>query len=104
MSRRWLRRRLPVAEPAAAGRCDDLYMGEREAVQAQLLISALREQMQQMAAELGKIERKWPATGRATNTRDRRPVGLGSKAADLRKDIGEAEMLIERLRRRYLGN
>ena len=74
-------------------------MADREAVQAEQLINALRDQLQQMETQLAKVERKGPSK----TAKDCRPSETRAKAAELRNDIREAAILIERLRRRYLN-
>jgi hypothetical protein len=55
------------------------------------LVRALREQLDKMTARLARIERQ-------VVTRRRR-----LEAASLRHDINQAQLLIDRLQRRYLG-
>jgi predicted RNase H-like nuclease (RuvC/YqgF family) len=51
-----------------------------------------------MEAELAKIERR----SLSKTGKDRRTAQMRVNAAQLRRDIDEAEMHIDRLRRRYL--
>ena len=69
-------------------------MADSESLQAAQLVSALRDQLHQMTAELLRLERKHVRAGSSSRA-------TLSKAAGLRRDIQEAEMLIDRLRRRY---
>ena len=78
-------------------------MGHTVAAQAVRLVSALRDQMQAMAAQLADVERKFQAAGRS---KDRRAAAtqLQVQAAELRRGMEEAQALIERLKRRYLDS
>ena len=73
-------------------------MGQPDkAAQATELVRALREQLDQMTAQLAWVERQG-LTGR-----DSRVSALRFEAAGLRGDIAEAKIPIDRLERRYLG-
>jgi hypothetical protein len=68
-----------------------------DAAQAVELIRALRPQLQEMSTELAWVERQ-DVTGR-----NGRACALRMEAAALRRDIQEAQFLIDRLERRYLN-
>lgn len=80
-----------------ARRCDDLPVGEREAAQAVKFIITLREHVNEMTAQLARLEDK---SARATGAS--MVAATRVEAAALRRDISEAQLLIERLRTRYL--
>ena len=77
--------------------CDDHSVGEPEAAQAVELIRALRYQLDKMTAQLAWIERQ------GVTARNSRACAMRLEAAALRRDIREAESLIDRLQRRYLN-
>jgi hypothetical protein len=68
-----------------------------DAAQAVELIRALRHQLQEMTTELAWVERQDVAV------RNGRACALRMEAAALRRDIQEAQFLVDRLRRRYLS-
>jgi hypothetical protein len=70
----------------------------RDVAQALHLVRALRDQLHQMTRELVRLERQdvTGTNGRASATR--------CEAAALRRDINEAQILIDRLQRRYLND
>ena len=70
-------------------------MGAREAAQALELIRALRHQLHEMTKRLAWVKRQ-DVTGR-----DGRACALRLEAANLYRDIKEAQALIDRLQRRY---
>jgi hypothetical protein len=70
-------------------------MGRCDVAQALELVRALRHQLHEMTTQLAWVERR-DVTGR-TN----REVRM--EAAALRRDIQEAQFLIDRLQRRYLN-
>ena len=72
-------------------------MDERNAAQAAELVRALRDQLHKMTRQLARPERQdvTGMNGRASATR--------YEAASLRLDIHEAQILIDRLQRRYLN-
>jgi hypothetical protein len=72
-------------------------MEDCDAAQAAELVRALCEQVREMTAQLARIERQH-LTGRRG-----RPSAMRMEAAALRRDIKEAQALIDRLQRRYLG-
>jgi hypothetical protein len=72
-------------------------MRYREVAQAVELVRALRHQQQEMNAQLAWVERQ-DVTGR-----NGRACAMRLEAAALRRDIKEAEYLIDRLKRRYLN-
>ncbi|MEE6177522.1 hypothetical protein [Mycobacterium sp. 050134] len=69
-----------------------------EAAQALELIRALHDQLREMAAQLGRVERQHRAglTGGAG--------ALRAEAMSLRRDMREAQFHIDRLRRCYLSD
>jgi hypothetical protein len=72
-------------------------VGEPEAAQAVELIRALRYQFDKMTAQLARIERQ------DVTARNARACAMRLEAAALRRDIQEAQFLIDRLQRRYLN-
>jgi len=72
-------------------------MDRRQTAQAVEFIRALRIQLGEMTSQLGWIERQ---NVRASNSR---ACALRVEAAALRRDIKEAQSLVDRLERRYLG-
>jgi hypothetical protein len=71
-------------------------MGRYEVAQALELVRALRHQLHEMTTQLARVERQ--GVGRSG-----RACAMRSEAAALRRDIREAEALIDRLNRRYGG-
>ena len=80
--------------------CDDLsVVGDWQAAQAVKFIRALRVQLLGMTSQLAWIERRDVTAGNA------RAYAMRVEAGALRRDIQEAQFLIDRLQRRYLhGN
>jgi hypothetical protein len=72
-------------------------MGDCQAAQAVELVRALRHQLGEMTKQLAWVERQ-DVTGR-----NGRACAMRMKAAALRRDMEEAEVLIDRLQRRYLN-
>jgi hypothetical protein len=72
-------------------------MGDCQAAQAVELVRALRHQLHEMTTRLAWVERQ-DVTGR-----NGRACAMRMAAAALRRDIQEAELLIDRLQRRYLN-
>ena len=72
-------------------------MGHRQAAQALELVRALRQQLHEMTAQLAWVERQ------DVTSRNGRACAMRMEAAELRRDIHEAEFLIDRLRLRYLA-
>jgi hypothetical protein len=70
-------------------------MGEREVAQAAELVSALRDQLREMSMHLAWVERQGVAS------RNLHASALRMEAAALRRDINQAQILIDRLQRRY---
>ncbi len=68
-------------------------MGDYQAAQALELIRALRHQLHEMATQLASLERQH-VTGR-----NDRAHALREEAISLRRDIQEAQLLIDRLRK-----
>lgn len=75
-------------------------MGDRNAAQAAELVRALREQLRDMTDQLARVEHQLPRL-----TAWNHPAHeLRLEAAALRRDIGEAQVYIDRLQRRnYLS-
>jgi hypothetical protein len=73
-------------------------MEGRQAAQAVQLIGALRAQLNEMTARLAWVER----TGATTKKRSV-VSAMRCEAAELRRDIDEARILIDGLCSRYLG-
>jgi hypothetical protein len=73
-------------------------MDERDAAQAMELVRALRDQLHEMTHQLARLERQDVAswTSRATAIR--------CEAAALRRDINEAQTLVDLLQLRYLNS
>jgi hypothetical protein len=80
-------------QPATA--VAESVMGDRETAQAVKLVHALRHQLREMADRLAWVERQ------DVTARNSRARAMRSEAAALRRDIREAEVLIDRLQRRY---
>lgn len=76
----------------------DGLVGRRQAAQAVEFVRALRDQLEEMFLELAWVERQ-----RLHNSRGSRGSALRWRAAVLRRDINEAQFLIDRLQRRYLN-
>ena len=72
-------------------------MGECQAAQAVELVRALRHQLHEMTKELAWVERQ------DVTDRNGRACAMRMEAAALRRDIQEAQFLIDRLQRRYLN-
>jgi hypothetical protein len=72
-------------------------MGDCQAAQAVELVRALRYQLHKMTKQLAWVERQ-DVTGR-----NGRACAMRMEAAALRRDMQEAEVLIDRLKRRYLN-
>jgi hypothetical protein len=72
-------------------------MGDCKAAQAVELIRALRHQLHEMTTQLA-----WVESHDVTGTNGR-ACAMRMEAAALRRDIQEAQFLIDRLQRRYLN-
>ncbi|BCZ22279.1 hypothetical protein MYSE111917_11405 [Mycobacterium senriense] len=72
-------------------------MGRRQIAQAVEFVRALHVQLQELNDKLASIERQ---IGTASNARAR---ALRIEATTLRRDIREAQSLVEQLERCYLG-
>ena len=72
-------------------------MRDCEAAQALELVRALYGQMREMTSQLAWIERQGVTGGKG------RACVMRMEAATLRRDIKEAQVLIDRLQRRYPG-
>jgi hypothetical protein len=72
-------------------------MTDPNAAQARELLAALLEQVSVMTPRLVRAEREG-ACGDSSRART-----IRREAAALRRDVGQAQFLIERLRRRYPG-
>ena len=70
--------------------------GQWQLLQAKEFIRALHRQLDEMTSRLAWLERQ-DVAGRNDRVRARR-----IEAAELRRDIREAQLLIDRLRRSYL--
>ena len=66
-----------------------MRMGNCEAAQAVELVRTLRHQLHKMTDQLAWVERQ--------------DIAMRLHAAALRRDIAEAQVLIDQLRRRYLS-
>jgi len=78
------------------GGSDNRSVGDWRTAQAVHFIRALREQLLKATSQLAWIERQ------DVNARNARAYAMRSEAAALRRDIQEAQFLIDRLRSRYL--
>ena len=72
-------------------------MDERDAAQAAELVRALRNQLHVMTHELVRLERQH-VTGTSS-----RSSAIRCEAAALRRDINEAQTLVDQLQLRYLN-
>ncbi|MBV8785210.1 MAG: hypothetical protein JOZ00_00795 [Mycobacterium sp.] len=72
-------------------------MGASEAAQAMQLVRALRDQLSELTAQLAQVERQ-----DVTLMKKGRASAVRLHAAALRRDIKEAQALIEQLQRSYL--
>jgi hypothetical protein len=72
-------------------------MQDRQAAQAAQLVRALRRQLHEMTTQLAWVERQDVAA------RNGRACAMRMEAAALRRDIQEAQALIDQLQRRYLN-
>jgi len=72
-------------------------MGDHQAAQAVKLVCALRHQLQEMTTQLAWVERQ------GVTARNGRSCAMRLEAAALRRDMREAQVLIDRLQRRYLS-
>ena len=88
-----------LPHPVAANglRCNDSTVDEHHAAQAMELVRALCDQLHEMTGQLSRLERQG-VTGR-----NGRASAIRYEPAALRRDIGEAQILIDRLERRYLN-
>lgn len=68
-----------------------------DAAQALELVRALRHQLQQMTTQLAWVEHQ------DVTSRNGRACAMRMEAAELRRDIKEAQFHIDRLQRRYLS-
>jgi len=72
-------------------------MGRHEVAQAVELVRALRHQLQEMTTHLAWVERQ------DVTSRNGRACAMRMEAAALRRDIEEAQFLIDRLLHGYLS-
>jgi hypothetical protein len=72
-------------------------MSDHDTAQALEFVRALRHELHEMTTQLAWVERQ-EVTGR-----NARACAMRLEAAALRRDIREAQLLIDRLARRYLG-
>jgi len=70
-------------------------MGDFQPAQAVELVQALRHQLHCMTTQLARVERQ-DVTGRTGRQ-------VRKEAAELRRDLKEAQALIDQLQRRYLN-
>jgi len=77
--------------------CDYFVMRDCDAAQAVELVRGLRHQLHEMAIQLAWVEQQ-DVTGR-----NGRACAMRMEVATLRRDIEEAQRLIDRLQRRYLN-
>jgi hypothetical protein len=77
--------------------CDDFVVRYCDVAQALELVRALRHQLDEMTTQLAWVERQ-DVTGR-----NGRACAMRLAASALRRDIREAEFLIDRLQRGYLN-
>jgi hypothetical protein len=75
----------------------DSSSAERSAAQAVKLVRALCDQLHEMTRELARLERQ------GVTATSRRASAIRQAAAALRRDINEAQILIDRLERRYVN-
>jgi hypothetical protein len=71
---------------------------EHDAAQAVELVRALCDQLREMTRQLSRVERQG-----VTGTSGHASATIRREAAALRSDIREAQILIDRLERRYLN-
>ena len=83
--------------PRKASECDYLVVGYCDAAQAVKLVCALGHQLHEMTTQLALLERQ------GVTVRNVRARAMRLEAAALRRDMREAQVLIDRLQRRYLG-
>jgi hypothetical protein len=76
---------------------EDHSVDEWQVAQAVEFVRALRLQLRKMTGQLASLERS-EATGRHA-----RACAMRAETAELRQDIHEAQLLVERLERLYLG-
>ena len=78
--------------------CHVSFMDQRDAAQATELVRALRERLHEMTCRLVRVERQGLA---GTNS----PASaIQCEAAELRRDISKAQILVNRLERHYLNS
>ena len=77
--------------------CDDFVVRYCDVAQALELVRALRHQLDEMTTQLACVERQ------DVTVRNGRACAMRLDAAALRRDIHEADFLIDRLQRRYLN-
>jgi len=72
-------------------------MDQRDAAQAIELVRALRERLHEITCRLVRVERE------GLPGRDGPPSAIPSEAAELRRDVSRAQILVNRLERSYLN-
>jgi hypothetical protein len=77
--------------------CNASSMDARDVAKAVELVRALRAQLLEMTGQLAWIERQ------DVTSRNARAWAMRVEAAALRRDVNEAQMLVDRLQRRYLN-
>jgi len=85
-----------IATYTDAVRREDDPVGAGQAAQAMEFVRALRVHLHEMSSKLAWIERQ------DLTSRNARAPAMRSEAAALRRDINEAQILIDRLQRRFL--
>ena len=80
---------------ATDAECDDRRLGDHQAAQAVQLVRALRHQLHYMTTQLARVE--------CQDAIGRKGRAVRMEAAELRRDIKEAQALIDQLQRRYLN-
>ena len=86
-----------VSTPRRPVSYDHVVVRDCDTAQAVELVRALRYQLHEMTTRLAQAERH------CVTCRNGRACEMRMKAAALRRDIQEAQFLIDRLVRRYLG-
>ena len=78
--------------------CNDSKVDELDAAQAAELVRALRDELREMTHQLARLERQGVVA-----SKNGPAVTIRYEAAARRRDIKEAQGLIDRLERRYLN-
>ncbi|OKH82091.1 hypothetical protein EB73_23000 [Mycobacterium sp. SWH-M3] len=72
------------------------HMTDPDGAQARVLLTALREQVREMTPRLARVERKAVCGSHTARSR-----AMRQQAAELRRDIGNAQFLIAQIHRRF---